>query len=586
MQDLTTSMRTDMCGQLTAADAGRTVSVCGWVDRRREHGEHLAFIDLRDHTGVVQCVVNSSHDLRSEYVARMTGEIRLRPNDTANLDLATGEIEIEVTDIEILAEAEPPPVPLDERTDVDETIRLRHRYVDLRKSRMQRNLRTRALVNSAGRRGMEEQGFVEVETPMLIASTPEGARDFVVPSRKEPGSFYALPQSPQLFKQLCMVGGIDRYYQIARCLRDEDLRAYRQFEFMQLDAEMSFVNQEDVFTAIGHAVANAAEAVTGERPAAFPRMTWLEAQERFGSDKPDTRFGMELVELTPIFAGTEARVFQAPCVKGIRMEGGVEALSRNQIDALVETCQRWGAKGLAWMKVIEGESGPVLDAGVAKFLSADESTAVIEALEAAPGDMVFLVADDRRLVRHVLGLLRLELGKPPVNEGGLNFLWIVDFPLFETIADNGKPVPAHHPFTMPHEDDWGLLDQTGEALLDVRSQSYDLVLNGWELGSGSIRINRSDVQNRIFELLGIGEEERQAKFGFFVDAFKYGAPPHGGFAFGLDRLVALRAGETNIREVIAFPKTQSGADPLTNAPSPIDSGHLEELGLRILPPAT
>lgn len=586
MQDLTTSMRTDMCGQLTAADAGRTVSVCGWVDRRREHGEHLAFIDLRDHTGVVQCVVNSSHDLRSEYVARMTGEIRLRPNDTANLDLATGEIEIEVTDIEILAEAEPPPFPLDERTDVDETIRLRHRYVDLRKSRMQRNLRTRALVNSAVRRGMEEQGFVEVETPMLIASTPEGARDFVVPSRKEPGSFYALPQSPQLFKQLCMVGGIDRYYQIARCLRDEDLRADRQFEFMQLDAEMSFVNQEDVFTAIGHAVANAAEAVTGERPAAFPRMTWLEAQERFGSDKPDTRFGMELVELTPIFAGTEARVFQAPCVKGIRMEGGVEALSRNQIDALVETCQRWGAKGLAWMKVIEGESGPVLDAGVAKFLSADESTAVIEALEAAPGDMVFLVADERRLVRHVLGLLRLELGKPPVNEGGLNFLWIVDFPLFETIADNGKPVPAHHPFTMPHEDDWGLLDQTGEALLDVRSQSYDLVLNGWELGSGSIRINRSDVQNRIFELLGIGEEERQAKFGFFVDAFKYGAPPHGGFAFGLDRLVALLAGETNIREVIAFPKTQSGADPLTNAPSPIDSGHLEELGLRILPPAT
>lgn len=585
MQDLTTSMRTDMCGQLTAADAGRTVSVCGWVDRRREHGEHLAFIDLRDHTGVVQCVVNSSHDLRSEYVARMTGEIRLRPNDTANLDLATGEIEIEVTDIEILAEAEPPPFPLDERTDVDETIRLRHRYVDLRKSRMQRNLRTRALVNSAVRRGMEEQGFVEVETPMLIASTPEGARDFVVPSRKEPGSFYALPQSPQLFKQLCMVGGIDRYYQIARCLRDEDLRADRQFEFMQLDAEMSFVNQEDVFTAIGHAVANAAEAVTGERPAAFPRMTWLEAQERFGSDKPDTRFGMELVELTPIFAGTEARVFQAPCVKGIRMEGGVEALSRNQIDALVETCQRWGAKGLAWMKVIEGESGPVLDAGVAKFLSADESTAVIEALEAAPGDMVFLVADERRLVRHVLGLLRLELGKPPVNEGGLNFLWIVDFPLFETIADNGKPVPAHHPFTMPHEDDWGLLDQTGEALLDVRSQSYDLVLNGWELGSGSIRINRSDVQNRIFELLGIGEEERQAKFGFFVDAFKYGAPPHGGFAFGLDRLVALLAGETNIREVIAFPKTQSGADPLTNAPSPIDSGHLEELGLRILPPA-
>ncbi|MEM7142645.1 MAG: aspartate--tRNA ligase [Actinomycetota bacterium] len=584
--DLSTSLRTDTCGSLTAADEGRTVTVCGWVDRRREHGEHLAFIDLRDYTGVVQCVVDEKHVLRAEFVAQMTGTVRLRPEDTANANLATGEIEIDVTDIAILAEAEPPPFPMDERNEVDETIRLRHRYVDLRKDRMQRNLRTRAAVNSAVRRGMEEQGFVEVETPMLIASTPEGARDFVVPSRKEPGSFYALPQSPQLFKQLCMVGGVDRYYQIARCLRDEDLRADRQFEFMQLDAEMSFVSQEDVFAAISHAVANAAEAVTGERPSDFPRMTWLDAQERYGSDKPDTRFGMELVELTPIFEGTEARVFQASCVKGIKMDGGVEALSRNQIDALVETCQRWGAKGLAWMKVIDGDAGPALDAGVAKFLSADESSQVIAALDAAPGDMVFLVADERRLVRHVLGLLRLELGKPPVNEGGLNFLWIVDFPLFETIADNGKPIPAHHPFTMPHEDDWHLLDQEGEALLDVRSQSYDLVLNGWELGSGSIRINRPDVQNRIFELLGIGEQERQAKFGFFIDAFRYGAPPHGGFAFGMDRLVALLAGETNIREVIAFPKTQSGADPLTNAPTMIDDQHLDELGLRVLPPAT
>lgn len=584
--DLSTSQRTDMCGTLTAADVGRTVTVCGWVDKRREHGEHLAFIDLRDRTGIVQCVVNISHDLRSEYVASMTGEVRLRPDDTANTDLATGEVEIEVTEIDILAEAEPPPFPLDERTDVDETIRLRHRYVDLRKDRMQRNLRTRAAVNSAVRRGMEEQGFVEVETPMLIASTPEGARDFVVPSRKEPGSFYALPQSPQLFKQLCMIGGIDRYYQIARCLRDEDLRADRQFEFMQLDAEMSFVDQEDVFTAISHAVANAAEDITGERPTEFPRMTWLDAMERFGSDKPDVRFGMELVELTPIFEGTEARVFQAPCVKGIRMEGGVEALSRNQIDALVETCQRWGAKGLAWMKVIDGDDGPALDAGVAKFLSAEESNRVIGALEAVPGDMVFLVADERRLVRHVLGLLRLELGKPPVNEGGLQFLWVVDFPLFEAIGDGGKPIPAHHPFTMPHADDTHLLDEGGEALLDVRSQAYDLVLNGIELGSGSIRIHRPDVQRRIFELLGIGEEEAQAKFGFLLDALRFGAPPHGGFAFGLDRLTMLLAGESNIREVIAFPKTQSGADPLTNAPSPIDATHLDELGLRVLPPAT
>ncbi len=584
--DLSTSQRTDMCGTLTAADVGRTVTVCGWVDKRREHGEHLAFIDLRDRTGVVQCVVNISHDLRSEYVASMTGSVRLRPDDTANRDLATGEIEIEVSEIEILAQAEPPPFPLDERTEVDETIRLRHRYVDLRKERMQRNLRTRATVNSALRRGMEEQGFVEIETPMLIASTPEGARDFVVPSRKEPGSFYALPQSPQLFKQLCMIGGIDRYYQIARCLRDEDLRADRQFEFMQLDAEMSFVGQEDVFAVISHAVAEATEAVTGERPTEFPRISWLDAMERYGSDKPDVRFGMELVELTPIFEGTEARVFQAPCVKGIRMEGGVDALSRNQIDALVETCQRWGAKGLAWMKVVAGDDGPSLDAGVAKFLSAEESAQVIAALEAEPGDMVFLVADERPLVRHVLGLLRLELGKPPVNEGGLHFLWVVDFPLFEGLGDGGKPIPAHHPFTMPHADDVHLLDEGGEALLGVRSQAYDLVLNGWELGSGSIRIHRTDVQSRIFELLGIGQEEAQAKFGFLLDALRFGAPPHGGFAFGTDRLTALLVGETNIREVIAFPKTQSGADPLTNAPSPIDAAHLDDLGLRVLPPST
>jgi aspartyl-tRNA synthetase len=333
-------------------------------------------------------------------------------------------------------------------------------------------------------------------------------------------------------------------------------------------------------------VANAVEAVTGERPGDFERMTWQEAMERFGSDKPDTRFGMELVELTEVFDGTEARVFQAPCVKGIRMPDGVAALSRNQIDALVETCQRWGAKGLAWMKVVDGENGPALDAGVAKFLSEPESKAVINALEAEPGDMVFLIADTRRVVRHVLGLLRLELGRPPVNEGGLHFLWVVDFPLFETIADNGSPVPAHHPFTMPHVDDMDLLGASGETLLDVRSQAYDLVLNGWELGSGSIRINRSDIQNRIFELLGIGEAERQAKFGFLLDAFRFGAPPHGGFAFGIDRLTALLLGETNIREVIAFPKTQSGADPLTSAPSPIDSAHLEELGIRTLPPAT
>ena len=579
--DLSTSMRTHMCGLVGTSDIGNVVTVCGWVDRRREHGEHLVFIDLRDHTGVVQCVVDGSHDLRSEYVVQMTGEVRRRPEDTANPELATGEIEIEISSVEVLSVAEPPPFPLDERTEVDETIRLRHRYVDLRKARMQRNLRIRSQVNSAIRRGMESQGFVEVETPMLVASTPEGARDFVVPSRKEPGSFYALPQSPQLFKQLCMVGGIDRYYQIARCLRDEDLRADRQFEFMQLDAEASFVGQEDVFEFISHAIAEATEAVTGVRPADFPRISWIDAVERYGSDKPDVRFGMELVELTPIFADTQARVFQAPCVKGICMPGGIDALSRNQIDALVETCQRWGAKGLAWMKVAERDGSAVLDAGVAKFLSAEESVAVISALGASVGDMVFLVADERRLVRHVLGLLRLELGRPPVNEGGLHYLWVVDFPLFQGFGVDGSPLPAHHPFTMPHPDDLELLSSRGEALLDVRSQAYDLVLNGWELGSGSVRIHRQDIQNQIFACLGIEPDEAQRKFGFLLDAFGYGAPPHAGFAFGIDRLTALLAGESNIREVIAFPKTQSGADPLTSSPSPIDSAHLAELGLRV-----
>lgn len=584
--DLSTSMRTDMCGRLTAADIGRTVTVCGWVDRRREHGEHLAFVDLRDHTGILQCVIDGSRDLRSEYVARMTGVVRPRPEGTVNPELTTGEVEVDVASVEILSRAEPPPFPMDERTGVDETIRLRHRYVDLRKSRMQRNLRTRAVVNSTIRRAMEDQGFVEVETPMLIASTPEGARDFVVPSRKEPGSFYALPQSPQLFKQLCMVGGIDRYYQIARCLRDEDLRADRQFEFMQLDVEASFVNQEDVFEFVSRAVADVVEAVTGERPGEFPRISWRDSMERFGNDKPDTRFGMELVELTPIFEGTEARVFQADCVKGICLTAGIENLSRNQIDSLVDDCRRWGAKGLAWMRVVaDDQRGARLDAGVAKFVSADEGAAVIEALGAGPGDMVFLVADSRRLVQRVLGMLRLALGRPAVDEGGLKFVWVVDFPLFEALGEDGSPMPAHHPFTMPHPDDMEKLDVGGEALLAVRSQSYDLVLNGWELGSGSVRIHRSDIQSRVFELLGIGKEEAQAKFGFLLDAFRFGAPPHAGFAFGIDRLTALLLGEENIREVIAFPKTQSGADPLTNAPGPLGADQLEELGLRVLPRA-
>lgn len=570
-------MRTDRCGDLRLEDQGRTVTLCGWVGRRREHGEHLAFVDLRDRSGIVQVVVDGAADLRSEYVIQVEGTVRQRPNDTANASLATGDIEIDAQKVTVLSAAEPPPFPLDDRTDIDETLRLRHRYVDLRRARMQRNLAVRAQVNSAVRTAMEEQGFIEVETPMLIASTPEGARDFVVPSRKEPGSFYALPQSPQLFKQLCMIGGVDRYYQIARCLRDEDLRADRQFEFMQLDAEASFVNQEDVLAFISYTVASATESVTGQRPGEIPQISWLEAQERFGSDKPDTRFGMELVELTEVFAGTEFRAFQADCIKGIRIPGGAD-LSRNRLDDLTEQCKQWGAKGLVWMRVeADGLNSPV-----AKFLTDNEQSALRQTMEAQEGDLLFLVADERPAVRHILGLLRIEMGRPPVTEGGLNFLWVVDFPLFEGIDEAGNPQPAHHPFTMPHEEDLELL-ASGD-LLNIRSQAYDLVLNGWELGSGSVRIHRGEIQQQIFSLLGISPEEAQEKFGFLLDAFRYGAPPHAGFAFGMDRLIAILAGEENIREVIAYPKTQSGADPLTSAPNPIDDRHLEELGLRVLPP--
>jgi aspartyl-tRNA synthetase len=415
---------------------------------------------------------------------------------------------------------------------------------------------------------------------MLIASTPEGARDFVVPSRLSPGEFYALPQSPQLFKQLLMVGGLDRYYQIARCLRDEDLRADRQFEFMQLDLEMSFAEASDVMDVVGEAVLDAAEAVTGTRPGPVSRMTWHQAQEHYGSDKPDVRFGLELVDLSEVFAATEFRAFQADVVKGIRLpgEGG---MSRAQVDKLVDRAKQLGAGGLVWMRVVDGGG---LDCPVLKFLSEAEQLGIVDRMAAEPGDLLLVAAGTRRLVDHVLGALRVELGRPPVHEGGLQFLWVVDFPLFEALDDEGRPIPAHHPFTMPHPDDLELLAHgTGEDLLAVRSLAYDLVLNGWELGSGSVRIHRPDLQQQIFTLLGISQEEAQSRFGFLLDAFRYGAPPHAGFAFGIDRLTAILAGEENIREVIAFPKTQSGTDPLTGAPTEIDPAQLEELGLSVLP---
>jgi aspartyl-tRNA synthetase len=571
-------MRTDACGMLRSSDVGRTVTLCGWVARRREHGEHLAFVDMRDATGIVQCVIDGTADVRNEWVIKVTGTVRPRPEGTVNDHLDTGEIELGECQVEVLSQSEPPPFPINDRIDADETVRLRYRYLDLRRDRMQRNLRTRARMNAAIRISMEAMRFVELETPFLVASTPEGARDFVVPSRLKPGSFFALPQSPQLFKQLSMVGGLDRYYQIARCMRDEDLRADRQFEFTQLDMEASFVTQDDILGVVSQAVLDAVEAVTGERPSDdIPRMTWLEAQERYGSDKPDTRFGLELVELTDIFNATEANVFKADTVKGIRVPGGAE-FNRSRIDNLTDLAKQWGAKGLAWMKVnAEG----ALEQGVSKLLSEKEQQSLLQRLDAVAGDIVFLVADERIKVRHVLGLLRLELGRPPITEGGLNFLWIVDFPLFEDIdAETGKPISAHHPFTMPHVEDFDKLESDP---LSVRSQAYDLTCNGWELGSGSIRIHRGDIQEHIFTLLGISKEEQQIKFGFLLDAFKFGAPPHGGFAFGTDRLAALLCGEDNIREVIAFPKTQSGLDPLTNAPTEIDAKQLRELGLQTLP---
>jgi aspartyl-tRNA synthetase len=577
-----TSMRTNLCGELRAADIGSTVSVCGWVGRRREHGEHLAFVDLRDHSGIVQCVVDNDVDVRSEYVLRITGVVRHRPEGTVNPSLQTGEIEIGDCAVEILRKADPPPFPVDARADdVDETIRLQHRYIDLRRERMQKNLRVRSAINAAVRNSMDAQGFVEVETPMLVPSTPEGAREFLVPARKEPGSFYALPQSPQLFKQLLMVSGVDRYYQIARCLRDEDLRADRQYEFMQLDMEMSFVEQDDVLDAVSQSVLDAAEVATGERPPPIERITWHEAMNRFGVDKPDLRFGMELVELTSVFATTEFKAFAgADAIKGIRVPGAAGTYGRNQLDKLTDRAKELGAKGLVWMKTAdEGFDSPV-----AKFLSDDELEALRSAIGAESGDLVLIVADDWETTCEVLGTLRNDLGRPPVYEGPYRYVWVVEFPLFVGVdRETGQPKSGHHPFTMPHPDD---LDKIETDPLSVRSISYDLVLNGWELGSGSIRIHEPELQRRVFAALGISDDEAESKFGFFLNPFDYGAPPHGGFAFGLDRLVAVLAGEENIREVIAFPKTQSGADPMTNSPIPGDPKMLAELGLKVLPPAT
>jgi aspartyl-tRNA synthetase len=577
-------MRTHYAGSLRASDEGGEVALCGWVAHRRDHGG-VVFIDLRDREGIVQVVIDpaspgcaEARRLRSEYVIRVEGTVRPRPEGTVNPNMATGEVEVGVVNLEILNEAEPPPFPLDERVEVDETLRLRHRYLDLRRPRMANNLVTRAKLVSAMRNAMDAAGFIDVETPTLTRSTPEGARDFLVPSRLSPGTFFALPQSPQLFKQMLMVAGLDRYYQVARCWRDEDLRADRQLEFTQLDVEASFVDQEDILGLIEDAVMGGVEAVTGERPKPFPRLTWAEAMDRYGSDKPDTRFGMELCNLSALFADSEFNAFKGKGVVGLVVAGKGE-MGRNQLDGLTDRAKSLGAAGLVWMRV---RDGGVLEAPVVKFLSELEQDGLRTALDPSPGDLVLIVADPSlRRAQSLLGTLRLDLGAPERLSEPLNFTWVVEFPLFEALSAEGKPIPAHHPFTRPHPDD---IDKLDSEPLSVRSLAYDLVLNGIELGSGSVRIHDSDLQSKIFTLLGIEPEIAAERFGFLLDAFRFGAPPHAGFAVGLDRLTMILTGESSIREVIAFPKTQSGSDPLTGAPASVDNIQLRDLGISLPKP--
>ncbi|NNN18803.1 MAG: aspartate--tRNA ligase [Acidimicrobiaceae bacterium] len=570
-------LRNRYIGGLSGGEVGERVTVCGWVARVREHGEHLVFVDVRDYSGIVQVVAHSTLDLRSEYVVQVDGLVSMRPPGTENPGLATGNIELTETVIEVLSSADPPPFSLLDRVDVDEATRLRFRYIDLRRDRMQHNLRARARINSAIRSSMERQGFTEIETPLLWTPTPEGAREFVVPSRLHQGSTYVLPQSPQIAKQLLMVAGFDRYYQIARCLRDEDLRADRQFEFTQLDLEASFVTQRDIMDFISDAVVSAAEAADIHVNSEIGEISWKDAMDRFGSDKPDMRFGNELIDVTSVFARTEVRALSSPCLKALVAPNPV-SLSRSKLDDLVDRAKLLGAKGLLWLRVVASDNGLLLESPVSKFLTEQETSDLIAAAQVADGDIILIVGDIWEKACQVLGQVRLDLGKSQAHPDEYKFTWVVDFPLFEGIDQDGRLISAHHPFTMPNQEDFPRLESDP---LSVRSQSYDLVLNGWELGSGSIRIHRGAIQSKIFSLLGISEEEAHNRFGFLLEAFKFGAPPHGGFAFGIDRLAALLVGEENIREVIAFPKTQSGSDLMTGAPKEIDRKVWDLLGLAV-----
>ena len=591
-------MRTHRCGDVRANETGQEVTLCGWVHSRRDHGG-VTFIDLRDTSGLIQVVFSTdidaethakAQDLRGEWVIMVVGAVRARKEGTTNPQLPTGEIEVAASDIEILSIAETPPFQIDEHQEVDEQLRLKYRYLDLRRERMQENLHLRHRIISAIRRFFDAEGFVEIETPMLTRSTPEGARDYLVPSRVHPGTFFALPQSPQIFKQLFMVSGLDRYYQIVKCFRDEDLRADRQPEFTQLDLEMSFVDTEDVLNVTERMFKSVWKEALGIELPDFVRLGYEESMNRFGNDKPDLRFGMELADLGDVFTGTEVKVFRSVlddggAIKAITVPGKGEA-GRKELDAIVDEAKALGAGGLVWI----GVTGDGLKSPIDKFFSDAERKEVVAAAGADVGDLILVVADKRRSIVHkVLGALRTRLAQrydliPKLDRSdpdAWKFAWILDFPWFEYNDEEERWDFIHHPFT-------GVIPETLEYFETdpgkVISKSYDITLNGWELASGSIRIHDRELQQRVFSALGIGPEEAEERFGFLLNAFRYGVPPHGGIAPGIDRIVALAAGEDNIREVIAFPKTQTASDPLTGAPAPVDDDQMKILHLRSTAP--
>ncbi len=573
--------RDTAAGSIGPDAIGRTVKIAGWVARRRDHGG-VAFVDVRDASGLVQVVADPDEiatvsELRMEFCVSVTGVVRPRPEGTTNPDLPTGMVEIGAERIDVLSPAEPLPFMLDDRVDVDERVRLEFRYLDLRRSTMAENLAARSKATAAIRRTLDDLGFLEVETPTLVASTPEGARDMLVPSRLREGHFYALPQSPQLFKQLLMVSGVERYFQIARCYRDEDLRSDRQLEFTQLDLEGSFWGQDEVLETIEQTLKAATEAVRGVRlTEPFPRLTWQEAMDRFGTDKPDIRFGMEIVDLADLFGESEFGVFKGALDSGRVIRGintGRREFPRSKADELTELAKANGAKGLVWMVVNDDGT---LRSPVAKFLGDGELSGLIDRLDAQPGDVLLLVADRWKTAVTVLGALRSTLGRP-TDHDELAFLWVTDFPMFEE-EDDGSITFSHHPFTTPQDVD--IMASDPEKAL---SRAYDAVLNGVELGSGSVRIHDPELQQRVFEILGIDTETAERMFGWFLRALRFGPPPHAGFAFGIDRLVMILRNEDSIREVIPFPKTQSGVDPLTGSPTIVEHTQLAELGLMLLP---